>query len=80
MPITRDDYLAEYRRLLLEPRGRPWVKTDGNRGVERLMQEAKTTLETNHDLWFMGPIAREAWTSLGGKGRLTLKTLRGLPK
>lgn len=76
--MTRDAFMHEYRRRLLTSDA-PWVKKHGNQAVEKFLSDARSTLETEANLWSIGPLAAASWHAIGGKGRCTLKILRGLP-
>jgi hypothetical protein len=73
--MTKTDFLREYRKQLLAMF--PWAQDTGKLG--RFMLSVHDTLNGantwNHD----GEAVTQAYKQIGGKGKPSLKALRGLP-
>lgn len=75
--MTRATFLAAYRSEVVERYGNGWA-ADAAR-LERFMAAVEQTISTDKAPWaFSGAATTAAWRAIGGKGKPTLKALRGL--
>ena len=73
--MTKSELSAAYRDLL--PRVFPWAQ-DQDR-LDRFMASFERTIRTSAATWnHNSPTIWQAWRTLGGKGRPTLKAMRAL--
>lgn len=74
--MTRQDFLTAYRAELLKTY--PWAQ-DSDR-LARFMSGVEATLTGPRATWnHDGECVVSAWRAIGGKGKPTLKALRGMP-
>jgi hypothetical protein len=74
---TKDDFLTAYRAGVVARYGSVWAH--GER-LEKFMASVHTTLFTDANTWNKdSEVARAVWKSIGCKGPMTYKALKGLP-
>jgi hypothetical protein len=74
--MTKQEFLAAYREHVVACHA--WA--DNAAKLAHFMKAVETTLYTERTAWaWDGTGTKIVWKDLGGKGRPTLKALRGLP-
>lgn len=75
--MNKQNFYSAYRESLV--RAYLWAQDDAK--LERFMGSVKGTMEGGAKTWnHDGESVIEAWRSIGGKGKPTLKALRALPE
>jgi hypothetical protein len=73
--MTKAEFISAYRNALVKRYD--WAANDAK--LDRFMDNVSDTIHTPQSAWnHDGEAVTEAWRSIGGKGKPTLKALRGL--